>query len=253
MTPVNPPRLAGPEQFAAWRAARGRPRRPATGPRPVRGAGRGRRRGRPPRGRDGHRHPAPDGDGHGRAELVATELGTNLLRHAEPGGWLLVRPLPPALDRDDRRRPRARHPRPGRRPRRAGRPSPRGWAAAWRRCGGPRRGSTSTRGRARGTVVLVGRRPRVDRGVAGHVPAAPGTAGGPASRSGSPSRAATGGRSPRTTATLRWRSSTGSATAPKASVADRHGAGRVRGRPHRHRRASPPAPTSGCARPAARR
>lgn len=30
-----------------------------------------------------------------RAELVATELGTNLLRHADPGGWILVRPIPP--------------------------------------------------------------------------------------------------------------------------------------------------------------
>jgi hypothetical protein len=27
---------------------------------------------------------------------VVAELGTNLLRHAEPGGWLLIRPLPPA-------------------------------------------------------------------------------------------------------------------------------------------------------------
>jgi anti-sigma regulatory factor (Ser/Thr protein kinase)/acyl-coenzyme A thioesterase PaaI-like protein len=30
------------------------------------------------------------------AELVATELATNLIRHAKPGGWLLARPLPPA-------------------------------------------------------------------------------------------------------------------------------------------------------------
>ena len=30
-----------------------------------------------------------------RAELIATELGTNLLRHADPGGWLLLRPVPP--------------------------------------------------------------------------------------------------------------------------------------------------------------
>ncbi|TQS41526.1 SpoIIE family protein phosphatase [Cryptosporangium phraense] len=30
-----------------------------------------------------------------RAELVATELGMNLLRHAEPGGWLLLRAVPP--------------------------------------------------------------------------------------------------------------------------------------------------------------
>jgi anti-sigma regulatory factor (Ser/Thr protein kinase) len=37
----------------------------------------------------------PGGRGHGRAELVATELGTNLLRHAEPGGWVLVRPVAP--------------------------------------------------------------------------------------------------------------------------------------------------------------
>jgi anti-sigma regulatory factor (Ser/Thr protein kinase) len=37
----------------------------------------------------------PDTDRHGRAELVATELATNLVRHAEPGGWMLVRPLPP--------------------------------------------------------------------------------------------------------------------------------------------------------------
>ena len=37
----------------------------------------------------------PDADRHGRAELVATELATNLLRHAEPGGWMLVRPLRP--------------------------------------------------------------------------------------------------------------------------------------------------------------
>jgi anti-sigma regulatory factor (Ser/Thr protein kinase) len=34
--------------------------------------------------------------GAGPAELVATELGTNLLRHAKPGGALLTRPLPPA-------------------------------------------------------------------------------------------------------------------------------------------------------------
>lgn len=30
-----------------------------------------------------------------RAELVGTELSMNLLRHAEPGGWMLLRPLPP--------------------------------------------------------------------------------------------------------------------------------------------------------------
>ncbi|GIJ49489.1 hypothetical protein Val02_63750 [Virgisporangium aliadipatigenens] len=29
------------------------------------------------------------------AELVATELATNLLRHAVPGGWVLTRPVPP--------------------------------------------------------------------------------------------------------------------------------------------------------------
>jgi anti-sigma regulatory factor (Ser/Thr protein kinase) len=29
-----------------------------------------------------------------RAELVATELATNLLRHAKPGGWVLMRPVP---------------------------------------------------------------------------------------------------------------------------------------------------------------
>jgi len=34
--------------------------------------------------------------GRGRAELVATELATNLLRHADPGGFVLVRPVPPA-------------------------------------------------------------------------------------------------------------------------------------------------------------
>jgi len=32
----------------------------------------------------------------GRAGQAATELATNLLRHASPGGWMLVRPLPPA-------------------------------------------------------------------------------------------------------------------------------------------------------------
>jgi anti-sigma regulatory factor (Ser/Thr protein kinase) len=32
----------------------------------------------------------------GRAELVATELATNLVRHAKPGGWVLVRTVPPA-------------------------------------------------------------------------------------------------------------------------------------------------------------
>jgi anti-sigma regulatory factor (Ser/Thr protein kinase) len=32
--------------------------------------------------------------GKGRAELVATELATNLLRHAKPGGWVLMRPVP---------------------------------------------------------------------------------------------------------------------------------------------------------------
>jgi anti-sigma regulatory factor (Ser/Thr protein kinase) len=31
----------------------------------------------------------------GPAELVATELATNLLRHAVPGGWVLTRPVPP--------------------------------------------------------------------------------------------------------------------------------------------------------------
>lgn len=31
-----------------------------------------------------------------QAELVATELATNLLRHAKPGGWILARPLPPS-------------------------------------------------------------------------------------------------------------------------------------------------------------
>jgi anti-sigma regulatory factor (Ser/Thr protein kinase) len=34
--------------------------------------------------------------GRGLAELVATELATNLLRHADPGGWVLARPVPPA-------------------------------------------------------------------------------------------------------------------------------------------------------------
>jgi anti-sigma regulatory factor (Ser/Thr protein kinase) len=33
-------------------------------------------------------------NGRGRAELVATELATNLVQHAKPGGWILVRPLP---------------------------------------------------------------------------------------------------------------------------------------------------------------
>jgi anti-sigma regulatory factor (Ser/Thr protein kinase) len=33
--------------------------------------------------------------GRGRAGLVATELGTNLVRHAEPPGWMLVRPVAP--------------------------------------------------------------------------------------------------------------------------------------------------------------
>ncbi len=41
-------------------------------------------------------HAAPER--RGRAELVATELATNLLRHAEPGGWILVRPLPAAIE-----------------------------------------------------------------------------------------------------------------------------------------------------------
>ena len=36
------------------------------------------------------------GNGRGLAELVAAELGTNLLRHAQPGGWVLARPVPPA-------------------------------------------------------------------------------------------------------------------------------------------------------------
>jgi anti-sigma regulatory factor (Ser/Thr protein kinase) len=36
-----------------------------------------------------------DEAGQGRAELVATELATNLLRHARPGGSVLVRPVPP--------------------------------------------------------------------------------------------------------------------------------------------------------------
>lgn len=30
------------------------------------------------------------------AAQTATELATNLLRHADPGGWILIRPLPPA-------------------------------------------------------------------------------------------------------------------------------------------------------------
>jgi anti-sigma regulatory factor (Ser/Thr protein kinase) len=30
-----------------------------------------------------------------RAGQATTELGTNLLRHAEPGGWILTRPVPP--------------------------------------------------------------------------------------------------------------------------------------------------------------
>jgi anti-sigma regulatory factor (Ser/Thr protein kinase) len=38
---------------------------------------------------------SPDKDRHGRAELVATELATNLVRHAG-GGWLLVRALTPS-------------------------------------------------------------------------------------------------------------------------------------------------------------
>jgi anti-sigma regulatory factor (Ser/Thr protein kinase) len=35
-------------------------------------------------------------EGCARAELVATELGTNLVEHAAPGGWVLVRAMPPA-------------------------------------------------------------------------------------------------------------------------------------------------------------
>ncbi|GIJ58146.1 SpoIIE family protein phosphatase [Virgisporangium aurantiacum] len=38
---------------------------------------------------------SPDKDRHGRAELVVTELATNLVRHAG-GGWLLVRALTPS-------------------------------------------------------------------------------------------------------------------------------------------------------------
>jgi anti-sigma regulatory factor (Ser/Thr protein kinase) len=34
--------------------------------------------------------------GRGRAELVATELATNVARHGRPGGWVLARPLPPS-------------------------------------------------------------------------------------------------------------------------------------------------------------
>jgi anti-sigma regulatory factor (Ser/Thr protein kinase) len=34
-------------------------------------------------------------DGIWRAGLVATELATNLQRHADPGGWVLARPVPP--------------------------------------------------------------------------------------------------------------------------------------------------------------
>jgi anti-sigma regulatory factor (Ser/Thr protein kinase) len=33
--------------------------------------------------------------GRWRGELVATELATNLVRHAKPGGWVLMRPVPP--------------------------------------------------------------------------------------------------------------------------------------------------------------
>jgi len=36
-----------------------------------------------------------DDIGRDRAKLVATELATNLLRHAEPGAWVLARPVPP--------------------------------------------------------------------------------------------------------------------------------------------------------------
>jgi anti-sigma regulatory factor (Ser/Thr protein kinase) len=36
-----------------------------------------------------------DDVGQSRAELVATELATNLLRHARPGGSVLIRPIPP--------------------------------------------------------------------------------------------------------------------------------------------------------------
>src|SRR5213080_4162175 len=40
-----------------------------------------------------HLHATPTG--RARAELVATELATNLWRHADPGGWVLTRPVPP--------------------------------------------------------------------------------------------------------------------------------------------------------------
>ncbi len=45
-----------------------------------------------------HRYAAALGVDHRlpQAELAATELGTNLIRHAKPGGWLLTRPVPPS-------------------------------------------------------------------------------------------------------------------------------------------------------------
>jgi anti-sigma regulatory factor (Ser/Thr protein kinase) len=42
------------------------------------------------------RAPPAAGRGRGLAELAATELATNLLRHAKPGGWVLTRPIPPS-------------------------------------------------------------------------------------------------------------------------------------------------------------
>lgn len=49
-----------------------------------------------PDGTDGTDSPDAANTGAGRAELAVTELATNLLRHAKPGGWILVRPLPPS-------------------------------------------------------------------------------------------------------------------------------------------------------------
>jgi anti-sigma regulatory factor (Ser/Thr protein kinase) len=46
-------------------------------------------------GEQARRHGATD-EGRARAELAATELATNLVEHADRGGWILTRPLPPA-------------------------------------------------------------------------------------------------------------------------------------------------------------
>jgi hypothetical protein len=195
-----------------------------------------------------------------------TELATNLLRHAEPGGWMLVRPLRPrsveliAVDRGPgivdvpaawRGASRSRV----------------GWAAGWARCAGRRPASTSGRG--------GGRRVRAP-------PGAPGTgdpgagAGHRRARGGRPGRRAAAGHRVRRRRAVGRRVGGDRRAVRRRLGGDRGGrrdlgGGRRRSGPRREGvggrrrrscpvRADPPTstrsragPTSGCGRPAARR